>query len=60
MLTRRELERAVLWLQLNKDYDSVMFVQKSNNIGITTWARFFNRNDPSRYEEVEVTEYTEW
>lgn len=57
MLTRRELERAVMWLQLNKDYDTVMFVQKSTNIGITTWARFFNRKDPSRYEEVEVTEY---
>lgn len=57
MLTRRELERAVMWLQLNKDYDTVMFVQKSTNMGITTWARFFNHYDPSRYEEVEVTEY---
>ena len=57
VLTRRELERAVMWLQLNKDYNTVMFVQKSTNIGITTWARFFNRHDPSRYEEVEVTEY---
>ena len=59
VLTRRELERAVMWLQLNKDYDTVMFVQKSTNIGITTWARFFNRDNPSRYEEVEVTEYEE-
>ena len=60
VLTRRELERAVMWLQLNKDYDSVMFVQKSNHIGITTWARFFNRDNPTRYEEIDVTEYKDW
>lgn len=61
VLTRRELERAVMWLQLNKDYDSVMFIQKSDNgIGIATWARFFNALTPDRYEEIEVTEYKEW
>ncbi len=50
-----------MWLQLNKDYDSVMFVQKSKNgIGITTWARFFNHDTPDRYEEIEVTDYEEW
>lgn len=61
VLTRRELERTALWLQLNKDYDSVMFVQKNKNgIGVTTWARFFNRGTPDRYEEIEVTDYEEW
>ena len=60
VLTRRELERTAIWLQLNKEYDSVMFVQKSTNIGMITWARFFNREDPSRYEEVEVTDLEAW
>jgi hypothetical protein len=61
VLTRRELERAALWLQLNKDYDSVMIVQKhKNGVGIATWARFFNRDSPDRYEEIDVTEYKEW
>lgn len=60
VLSRRELERAVMWLQLNKDYDSVMFVQKSTGIGMMTWARFFNRDNPSRYEEIEVTDVETW
>ncbi len=60
VITRRELERAAIWLQLNKDYDSVMFVQKSSHIGMVTWARFFNRDNPTRYEEIDVTEYEDW
>jgi hypothetical protein len=60
VLTRKELERAVMWLQLNKDYDSVMFVQKSTGIGMMTWARFFNQDNPSRYEEIEVTDVETW
>lgn len=56
VLTRRELERTALWLQLNKHYDSIMFVQKSANTGMTTWARFFNHDDPTRYEEIDVTD----
>lgn len=60
VLTRRELERAVLWLQLNKDYDSVMFVQKLSGIGMITWARFFNHDDPTRYEEIDVTDLDPW
>lgn len=61
VLTRIELERAALWLQLNKDYECVMFIQKhSNGIGISTWARFFNPGTPDRYEEIEVTDIGEW
>lgn len=61
VLTRTELERATLWLQLNKKYDTVMFVQKSTNaIGMVTWARFFNHDDPTRYEEIEVTDTDRW
>jgi len=60
VLTRKELERAVMWLQLNKDYDSVMFVQKSTGIGLVTWARFFNHSNPSRYEEIDVTDVETW
>lgn len=60
VLTRRELERAVMWLQLNKDYDTVMFVQKSTNIGMVTWARFFNADTPDRYEEIDVTDLERW
>lgn len=60
VLTRRELERAALWLQLNKDYDSVMFVQKHSGIGMITWARFFNHDDPTRYEEIDVTDLETW
>ena len=61
VLTRREIERAALWLQLNKDYQRVMFIQKNDNgIGITTWARFFNHDDPTRYEEIDVTDIEEW
>lgn len=60
VLTRHEIERATLWLQLNKDYDSVMFLQKSTNIGTVTWARFFNRDDPTRYEEIDVTDLESW
>lgn len=56
VLTRRELERATMWLQLNKDYDRIMFVQKSTNIGMITWARFYNNDAPTRYEEVDVTD----
>ena len=60
VLRRRELERAALWLQLNKSYDSVMFVQKSTGIGWITWARFFNQADPTRYEEIDVTDLEAW
>ena len=61
VLTRKEIERAALWLQLNKDYEAVMFLQKSRNgIGVTTWARFFNPGSPERYEEIEITDYGEW
>lgn len=60
VLTRREIERAALWLQLNKDYDRVMFVQKSSGIGTSTWARFFNQDDPTRYEEIDVTDIGSW
>ena len=61
VLTRQELERTVMWLQLNKDYECVMFVQKNNNgIGTVTWARFFNPDTPDRYEEIEVTDLENW
>jgi hypothetical protein len=60
VLTRREIERAVMWLQLNKDYDSVMFVQKSTGTGMVTWARFFNARTPDRYEEIEITDLESW
>ena len=60
MVTRKELERTALWLQLNKDYQRVMFVQKQTGIGLTTWARFFNPDTPERYEEIEVTYHGEW
>lgn len=60
VLTRLEIERATLWLQLNKNYDSVMFVQKPSGIGMNTWARFFNRDDPTRYEEIDVTDTDSW
>ena len=60
VLTRREIERAALWLQLNKDYDSVMFLQKHSGIGTSTWARFFNQMDPTRYEEIDITDVEVW
>lgn len=60
VLTRRELERAVMWLQLNKNYDRVMFIQKAGGIGVTTWARFYNIETPDRYEEIDVTDVGEW
>ena len=38
VLTRQELERVLIWMQLNKNYDRIMFVQKNNNgIGTVTW-----------------------
>ena len=61
VLTRKELERAVMWLQLNKNYECVMFVQKNDNgIGVTTWARFFNPGQPDRYEEIDITDVESW
>ena len=60
VLTRRELERAVLWLQLNKQYQRVMFIQKAGSIGVTTWARFFNPEQPDHYEEIDVTDMEAW
>lgn len=60
VITRKELERTVLWLQLNKDYQAVMFIQKSSGIGYTTWARFFNPATPDRYEEIDVTDVESW
>jgi hypothetical protein len=61
VLTRRELERTVMWMQLNKNYDSVMFIQKQDSgIGGTTWARFFNHDTPDRYEEIDVTDMESW
>lgn len=61
VLTRLELERAAIWLQLNKDYQRVMFIQKSTNgIGVTTWARFYNVDSPDHYEEIDVTDIGEW
>ena len=61
VLTRKELERTAMWLQLNKDYECVMFVQKnSSGIGTTTWARFFNYDTPDRYEEIDVTDVESW
>lgn len=61
VLTRREIERAVMWMQLNKNYDAVMFIQKQDNgIGVTTWARFFNHDTPDRYEEIDVTDTETW
>ena len=60
VLTRREIERAALWLQLNKDYERVMFIQKQGGIGTTTWARFFNPDSPDHYEEIDVTDLETW
>ena len=60
VLTRRELERATMWLQLNKDYECVMFIQKHGSIGVTTWARFFNYDTPDRYEEIDITDLENW
>jgi len=60
VLTRREIERAAIWLQLNKDYQQVMFIQKHSGIGAITWARFFNPDAPDRYEEIEVTDVETW
>jgi len=60
VLTRRELERAAIWMQLNKNYECVMFIQKHTGIGSTTWARFFNPDNPDRYEEIEVTDVDHW
>lgn len=60
VLSRTELERTVLWLQLNKNYEYVMFVQKSKGVGTATWARFFNYSTPDKYEEIEVTDYGVW
>lgn len=59
VLTRLELERAGLWLQLNKNYQRVMFVQKHTHIGLVTWARFYNPDQPDRYEEIEITDIGE-
>ena len=48
-------------MQLNKNYDAVMFIQKQDNgIGVTTWARFFNHGSPDRYEEIDVTDMESW
>jgi hypothetical protein len=61
VLSRKELERTMMWLQLNKNYDHVMFVQKNvSGIGTTTWARFFNARTPDRYEEIDVTDMETW
>ena len=61
VLTRRELERAAIWMQLNTGYSAVMFIQKNNTgIGPTTWARFFNPTQPDRYQEIEITDVEEW
>jgi hypothetical protein len=61
VLTRQELERVMIWMQLNKKYDRIMFVQKnSNGIGTVTWARFFNAHTPDRYEEIEVSDMEIW
>jgi hypothetical protein len=61
VLTRQELERVMIWMQLNNKYDRIMFVQKnSNGIGTVTWARFFNAHTPDRYEEIEVTDVEIW
>jgi len=50
-----------MWLQLNKNYECVMFVQKNDNgIGVTTWARFFNSSQPDRYEEIDITDVESW
>lgn len=60
VLTRTEIERAALWLQLNKRYDRVMFIQKHRGIGLITWARFYNPDQPDHYEEIEVTDTENW
>jgi hypothetical protein len=60
VLGRRELERAAMWLQLNKNYECVMFIQKHSGIGAATWARFYNPGQPDRYEEIEITDVETW
>lgn len=60
VLTRRELERAALWLQLNKQYERIMFIQKTSGLGLTTWARFYNADQPDHYEEIDVTDRDSW
>jgi len=59
-LSRRELERTVMWLQLNKNYECVMFIQKPTGIGSRIWARFYNPGQPDRYEEIEITDEDSW
>lgn len=60
VLTRREIERAALWLQLNKQYQRVMFIQKTSGIRLTTWARFYNADQPDHYEEIDITDIESW
>jgi hypothetical protein len=60
VLTRVEIERAALWLQLNKSYQRVMFIQKHSGIGPVTWARFYNPDQPDHYEEIDVTDLEAW
>jgi hypothetical protein len=61
VLTKLELVRAATYMQLNDQYDQVMFIQKSTNgVGITTWARFYNTGNSDRYQEIEVTDIESW
>jgi hypothetical protein len=60
ILTRREVETAAMWMQLNKNYECVMFVQKNTGIGVTTWARFFNPEQPDHYQEIDITDLKAW
>ena len=60
VLSRKELIRAATYMQLNDQYETVMFVQKSNGIGTTTWARFYTAGYSDRYQEIEVTDVESW
>lgn len=60
VLTRLEIERTMLWMRLNKDYQRVMFLQKAHGMGQSVWARFYNPDTSDHYEEIEVTDYDSW
>lgn len=61
VLTRKELEKTLIWLQLDQKYDRVMFVQRqTSGIGTETWARFYRADSSDHYQEIEITDLESW